>query len=61
MFVDEPDLEPFLQTVHEMAGAAAFLHEAVPAGLEDMQFHRNVGLAPGAEEVERTLVCAQKL
>src|ERR1035441_3541411 len=49
-------LEPFFQTVHKMVGAAAFLPEAVAAGLEDMQFHWDIGLAPGAEEVQRTLV-----
>src|SRR5690242_6771778 len=35
-------LEPLLQPVHEMVGAAALLDEAVLAGLKDVQFGGNV-------------------
>jgi hypothetical protein len=48
--------QPFLHTVHEMVGAAAFFPEAVTAGLEDVQLYWNIGFAPGAEQIERALV-----
>src|SRR5215469_9677142 len=41
--------EPFLHPVHEVIGAAAFLRKPVRAGLEHVEFHRDIRLAPGQE------------
>ena len=49
-------LEPFFESAHITIGASAFLGEAVAAGLEDVEFDGNPGLAPGAEQIERSLV-----
>src|SRR5471032_73724 len=49
-------LQPLLQAVHEIVSSATPPAEAVPAALENMQLGGNVGLLPGVEQGERSLI-----